>query len=175
MCEDKTPRIYIACLEAYSKGVLHGAWLDCNQGIENIWKGIDEVLRTSPVLGAEDWAIHSYENWQGISIGEYESIERVAELAELLQVHGRAFAAYYNYYGSDASLAGFQECYEGKYESEEDFAYSIWYELGKLKLLETWGILDIYIDWEAVARDLFIDSYFSVETGYKEVYVFNRY
>lgn len=175
MCEDRTPRIYVACLAAYNNGKLHGIWIDCNQDADEIWKAINTMLSCSPEPDAEEWAIHDYENWQGISIGENESIERIAEMAELLQEHGEAFALCCNHHNSDVDAEEFQDCYVGRYESEEDFAYSIWDELGRVKQLEDWGILDIYIAWEAVARDLFIDSYFSVETGYKEVYVFNRY
>lgn len=175
MCEDKTPRIYVACLAAYNNGKLHGIWIDCNQNADDIWKEINVMLSSSPEPDAEEWAIHDYENWQGIPIGENEPIECIAQMAELLEEHGKAFAVYCNYHGSDADAEEFQDCYVGKYESEEDFAYSIWDELGRVKQLENWGVLDTYIDWEAVARDLFIDSYFSVETGYKEVYVFNRY
>lgn len=174
MTKNQIPRIYVACLSAYNNGKLHGEWIDCNQDAEVIWKEIQAILRTSPEPDAEEWAIHDCENWQSISIEEFDSVERIAELAELLQEHGEAFAVYCNYYGSDASAEDFLERYVGKYEGEEDFAYSLWQELGKVKQLENLGVFDIYIDWEVVARDLFIDSYSSIETGYKQVHVFTR-
>lgn len=174
MTEDRTPRIYVACLAAYNNGKLHGCWIDCDRDAEDIWAEIEKMLRKSPEPDAEEWAIHDSENWQGIQIGEFEDIERLAAFAQMLAEHGAAFAAYYRYYGSDATLEEFSECYMGQYESEEDFVYDQWQECGKLTQLEQVGISESYIDWEAIARDWFIDSYYSVDVGYKQVFVFSR-
>jgi antirestriction protein len=175
MTEDRTPRIYVACLSAYCNGKLHGAWIDCNQDADAIAAEIKEMLSHSPEPDAEEWAIHSHENWQRIEIGEHEDIERLAELAQMLAEHGAAFGAYCQYYGSDATEEDFKDCYMGQYESEEDFVRDRWDDEGKLSQLEAIGISEHYIDWEAIARDWFIDSYHSVDAGYKKVYVFSRY
>lgn len=172
---DQTPRIYVACLSAYNNGKLHGAWIDCDQDAEAIWDEINVMLKNSPEPDAEEWAIHDSENWQGIEIGEYERIERVAELAELLEEHGKAFAAYYQDYGDYATEEDFSDRYLGQYESEEDFVYEQWKDIGRLNQLENLGINECWIDWEAIARDWFIDSYHSVDVGYKQVYVFSRH
>ncbi len=175
MTEDRTPRIYVACLSAYCNGKLHGAWIDCNKDADAIWAEIKEMLSHSPEPDAEEWAIHDSENWQGIKIDEYEDIERIAALAQMLTEHGAAFAAYCRYHGSDANPEEFTEHYTGEYKSEEDFAYEHWEELGRIKQLQDLGIFDSYIDWEAVAHDLFIDSYLSVEVSFEKVYVFSRH
>jgi len=175
MTEDQTARIYVACLAAYNNGTLHGCWVDCNQDADGIWSEIEQMLRNSPEPDAEEWAIHDSENWQGIEIGEYEDIERIAELAKALAEHGAAFATYCQSYGSDATLKDFSERYMGQYESEEDFVYDQWQECGKLTQLEQIGISESYIDWEAIARNWFIDSYHSVDVGYKQVFVFSRH
>lgn len=175
MMTDKTPKIYCACLAAYNNGKLHGAWINCDQDADDIWAEIEEMLKNSPEPGAEEWAIHDSENWQGIEIGEYENIERLALLAQILAEHGEAFAVYYQYYSSDATEEDFVERYMGQYESEEDFVYEQWRECGKLAEIEQLGICESYIDWEAIARDWFIDSYHSVDVGYKQTYVFSRH
>lgn len=175
MTEDRTPRIYCACLSAYNNGKLHGTWIDCDQDADAIKAEIEEMLTNSPEPDAEEWAIHDLENWQGIDIGEFEEIERLAELAQMLAEHGEAFAAYYRYYGSDATLEDFTEHYLGEYKSEEDFAYELWQESGLVKQLEDLKVCDSYIDWEAIARDLFIDSYLSVEVSFNQLYVFSRH
>lgn len=173
--ENATPSIYVACLSAYVNGKLHGSWIDCNQDAEAIWEEINEMLRNSPEPDAEEWAIHDYENWQGIPISETESIERLVQLAELLQEHGKAFAVYCNYCGSDdASAEDFSDHYIGQYESEKDFVYQLWEESGLVKQLEDLGVCYSYIDWESIACDLFINSYQSIDVAYKEVYVFTR-
>jgi len=175
MTENQIPRIYVACLNAYSSGKLHGTWIDCDRDAEAIWKEIKEMLSKSPAPDAEEWAIHCHENWQGIEIGEHEDIERIAKLAEILLEHGAAFGAYCRYYGKDdASPEEFTERYMGEYKSEEDFVRSRWEDEGKLFRLEAISISEHYIDWAAIARDWFIDSYYSADVDGK-VYVFNRY
>lgn len=174
MTEDQTPRIYVACLSAYCSGRLHGTWINCDRNAENIWAEIQQMLSHSPEPDAEEWAIHDSENWQGIEIGEYEDIERIAELAEILVEHGAAFGAYCKYCGSDVSSEEFTEHYMGEYKSEEDFVRDRWDDEGKLSQLETIGINEDYIDWEAITRDWFIDSYYSADVDGK-VYVFSRH
>ena len=175
MTQHETPRIYCACLSAYNNSKLHGEWIDCDQDSSDIWEEINEMLAQSPEPDAEEWAIHDFENWHGIKISEYESIERIAELAQLLEEHGKAFAVYYEDYGDYATEEDFQDRYFGQYDSEEDFVYQMWEQDGRLKQLEELSINESYIDWSAIARDWFIDSFHSVEVGYKETYVFSRY
>lgn len=173
---DKTPRIYIACLSAYCNGKPHGIWIDCDRDAEAIWKEIQQMLSSSPMPDAEEWVIHCYENWQGIDIDEHEDIERIAKLAEILIEHGAAFGAYCKYYGEDdASPEEFTEYYIGQHKSEEDFVRDRWDEEGKLSQLEAMGISEDYIDWAAIARDLFVNDYLSVEASYQQVYIFNRH
>ncbi|NWF61729.1 MAG: antirestriction protein ArdA [Fischerella sp.] len=176
--DENTPKIYVACLSAYNCGMLHGLWIDATQEPEDIEDDIKWMLSWSPVAdteACEEWAIHDYENWQNIKLDEYEDIERVSELANLLEEHGKAFAVYYQYYGNDATIEDFQERYLGQYKDEEDFVYQRWDECGTLKKLEELNINESYIDWSAIARDWFIDSYHSVEVGYKQTYVFSRH
>ncbi|WP_414623792.1 antirestriction protein ArdA [Calothrix sp. CCY 0018] len=175
MTQDNTPRIYVACLSAYVNGKLHGEWIDCDRDADDIWKEIEKMLEASPEPDAEEWAIHAFENWHGIEISENEDIESIAELAELIEEHGKAFAVYCQHYGTDASVEDFQDSYMGEYEDEEDFVYRMWEDVGTLKQLEEIGINEFYIDWSAVARDWFINDYFSVEVGYKETYIFRHY
>jgi antirestriction protein len=173
MTQDETPRIYVACLAAYNNGKLHGEWIDCNQDSSDIWDKINAMLAASPQPNAEEWAIHDFENWEGIQIGEHEDIEKLAELARLIKEHGKPFALFYQDNGSDTTVEDFQDHYMGQYENEEDFVYQTWEEQGTLKKLEEIGINEFYIDWAAIARDWFISDFHSVEAGYKETYVFN--
>ena len=49
---------------------------------------IKAMLSRSPmakIQACEEWAIHSDEGFKGITIGEYESIDRVVELAQKLK------------------------------------------------------------------------------------------
>jgi antirestriction protein len=164
-----TPRIYVACLAAYNNGKLYGEWIDCDQDADDIQAAIDAILKASPETDAEEWAIHAYESFEGLSIGENESIEKVAELAALIIEHGAAYAAYIDHVGSEyATVEGFQDKYCGEHKSEENFAEKTFSETHEIP-----EFLASYIDWKRVATDLFIDDYFGSDRDGR-IYVFRR-
>jgi antirestriction protein len=169
-------QIYVACLSAYNNGHLHGEWIDATQDEEETLAEIHTMLAASPVVElygevAEEWAIHCYEGFHGIEIGEYESISRVAQLAQELEEHGEPYAAYLGYF-SDGTVEDFEDKYRGCFENREDFAYNLYDEMGTIQELEKAGLSSHYIDFAAIARDLFIDGYTAIEQGYNECYVF---
>ena len=184
--DEETPKIYVACLSAYNAGYLHGLWIDGTQEPEDIEDDIKWMLSWSPVADTEpcvseaclkdmEFAIYDYECWQGIQLSEYEDIETVSELAQLLEEHGKAYAVYYEHYGSNyATAEDFKNRYLGKYENEKDFVYQMWEECGKIQQLEELNIPTFYIDWKAIVQDWFIDSYFSIEVRLRETYIFKR-
>ncbi len=165
-----TSKIYVACLSAYNNGHLHGEWIDANQEVHCIHEDIQKMLKCSPVPCAEEWAIHDYEGFERLNISEYESIESVANYAQLIMEHGAAYAAYAGYIGTEyATEEGFEEAYQGEWESEEAFAEHI--------ADETMDIpehLQFYLDYEKFARDLFINDYFSEEGGNFKIFVFRH-
>jgi antirestriction protein len=152
---DDTPRIYVACLACYNDGKLHGVWVDAIDA--------DEIETARLALQTEcghldnDWAIHDYEGFCGIKLGESESFTDVAELARLLEEHGPAYAAYVENVGAKyATEDGFRDAYQGEFDSAEAYAEELVAELYDLKAL---GNLANYIDYEAFARDLGFDGY----------------
>jgi antirestriction protein len=107
--QPETPRIYAACLCAYNNSRLHGEWIDCDRDSDEIMADIKAMLsrslrddfRRSPMAKVEvceEWAIHDYEGFHGISISEHESIDLIVELAQQLEEHGEAMAAYLEHY-----------------------------------------------------------------------------
>jgi antirestriction protein len=172
-------QIYVACLSAYNNGYLHGEWIDATQDEEDILAEIQTMLAASPVVElygevAEEWAIHCYEGFHGIEIGEYESIAKVAQLAQELEEHGEPYAAYLGYF-SDGTVEDFEDKYRGCFKDREDFAYDLYEQMGTIKELAKVGLQELYIDFAAIARDLFINDYTAVEQGYNECYVFCDY
>jgi len=120
------PRIYVACLAAYNNGHLHGAWIDADQDGWAIYDDVKAMLRASPVADAEEWAIHDCEGFEGIRIEEYDSFERVAELAAFVTEHGKLGAEVFSYFGSiDDARSALSDQYAGEYESLADFAQEI--------------------------------------------------
>lgn len=164
-------KIAITDLKDYNEAILRFEWLNlenCSTADE-IGCFISRFLaKRSKETGElhEEWFVTDYEEF--VDLGEYPSIEELAEAAKLSKLHGwEAVSAYYGY---NRFFDGFDDAYSGIYESEEDFAYDIAHECYSEKEL---GELEQYIDWEKYARDLFIGDYFSeeVENG---VAVFRR-
>lgn len=165
-----TPRIYVACLASYNNGILHGQWIDADQDAEDIYEEIQKMLKQSPMPGAEEWAIHDYEGFEDIQLSEYESIEKIAYLSEMIDKHGKAFAAYVSYQGLEyAQEDGFEDSYAGTYKSEQDFGYEIAKEC--LTIPES---IEVYFDYEAYTRDLFLSDYYSITDDEHNVHVFRH-
>jgi antirestriction protein len=173
----ETPRIYAACLSAYNNGYLHGEWIDCDRDSDDIMAEIKTMLSNSPmnkIEVCEEWAIHDYEGFEGITISENEDLDRVVELAQKLEEHGEAFAAYLEHYNED-DINDFEERYVGCYKSKQDYAEEYYEESGMIKQVEEAGLKACYIDFEAIARDMFIDGYTGIDKGYETLYVFQDY
>lgn len=167
----ETPRIYVACLASYNAGKLHGRWIDATDA-DVIREEIQKMLAESDEPIAEEWAIHDYENFGGLSISEYEDIDKVAELGALIEEHGEAFAVFADHEGVEyATVESFNEAYCGEWDSEKDYAENIFDELYAHEVPEH---LQNYIDYEAFARDLFISDNYSARGESGQLYVFRR-
>ncbi|PCI53068.1 MAG: antirestriction protein [Alphaproteobacteria bacterium] len=163
-----TPRIYVACLAAYNNGHLHGAWIDVEDE-ESIQDAVCGILKTSPIPNAEEWAIHDYENFDGVTINEYDSFARVVEIAEFIgNCSGFGGKLLENYGGDIEDAESALERYNGEYESLADFAEELTESTTKIP-----KTLKYYIDYKSMARDMEMNGdVFTIETGYKEIHVF---
>ena len=157
-------------MASYNAGVLHGKWTDATDA-DAIWEAIREMLKRSPSAGAEEWAIHDCEGFGSIRLSEWEDVDRVAELGALIEEHGAAFAAYADHVGIDyATEESFQDAYCGEWDSENAYAEHVFDEL---YLHEVPEHIQGYIDYEAFARDLFINDCFGVDSD-SGVHVFRN-
>jgi len=163
------PKIYVACLAAYNNGYLHGEWINANQDVDDLYLEIKKILASSPVPDAEEWAIHDYEDFGSLQVSEYASLETISTLASFIAEHNELGAAVLTYAGGDVGEAGrlLEEAYHGEFNSEEDFAMSFAEET--MSVPEN---LSYYIDYEKMARDLFINDFFSIEVE-NRVHVFS--
>jgi antirestriction protein len=136
--------------------------------------GCDACKGTGKVPSAEEWAIHDYEGFAGLKLGEGESFDKVAEIAELLEEHGKAYAAYVDLVGSEYATAdGFSDAYQGHHTSAEEWAAQWLEDTGALQ--EVPESLRNYIDYESYARDASYDGMSFVDAGSPDygVYVFS--
>ena len=148
------PKIYLACLASYNNGILHGKWVDANLSVEEIKAEIQEMLKSSPIPDAEEYAIHDYDDFSSLTLGEYESIEHITSLAECLSKYGGLFGEVYEYYQSiDNTIQAFESGYIGSYESLADYAIEI--------ISDVPSHLEYYIDYQSMARDMEINGEFT--------------
>lgn len=162
-------KIYVACLAAYNNGSLHGTWIDLeNKTTDEIQDEINEMLEDSPEDIAEEWAIHDYEAFGEMRLGEHENLEKLVELVSLINEHGDAYKAYYSYTGSEyATAEDFENRYRGKYDSLVEFAESI------CEGIEIPDCFKNFIDWEQMGKELCMSDYTEIESNGK-YYIFNQ-
>lgn len=129
----RPPRIYVASLADYNAGRLHGVWIDANQEAEAINEAIRDMLRRSTEPGAEEWAVHDYEGFGPLTLGESEDLGYVSKVASGIVEHGLAFAAWAASIGADRdSIDQFEDCYLGHWNSVEHYARESLQDLGFL-------------------------------------------
>lgn len=174
-----TPSLYIADLAAYNAGRLHGVWIDFDSGTtaDEVQSAIDAMLKDSPVPDAEEWDIHDSEHFAGFRSND---LELLCQVADLIHEHGegavKGFISQLGDNNVEAEIDNFSDIYLGCYKSEADFCEE---HLGIAEAAKNiqvfdWATLDQYIDWERIANDAFINSYFSHEESYEKTHVYCR-
>lgn len=156
----EAPRVYVADLAAYNAGHLAGVWVELGASAEDNLEALNEaasrLLADSPVSGAEEIALHDYDGFGKLDLGEYESLENVANIASLIIEHGEVFAALIDHVGGasqlDEALRLMEEQYQGTYDSLEAWAEQYLDDTGLLA--EVPSALRSYIDFESYARDV---------------------
>jgi antirestriction protein len=144
------PKIWRACLACYNEGNLAGMWINAGDtdAIE-AWQDAHEAK-----TGHEEYAVHDYDSM--VDLGEYPSLEDLAEWAGLVEEQGlEVVKAYISSFGRDyAKVEDFHEAFVGVYDSEVAYAEELLESTGELQSIPEH--LRYYFDYEAFARDLFI-------------------
>ncbi|MDL2328082.1 antirestriction protein ArdA [Ruminococcaceae bacterium OttesenSCG-928-A11] len=158
------PSIYVASLSDYNNGFLHGRWIRADQNVLGISSAIAEMLKESPEYpAAEEYAIHDFEYFGPIRLSEYEDIETVAAVGQMIGKYGEAFAIWANMVGLEEAAKenaeeDFTNSYRGLYESEESYVREYWREIGLEREIES--IIPehllgyINIDYEMLSKDI---------------------
>ena len=168
--ETDQPRIYVACLAAYNNGRLHGAWIDAAQEPWALYDDVRAMLMASPIAQAEEWAIHDYEGFGSVRIGEHTGLDRVSELADFIARHGEIGAALLDHYSGDMDVASeaLTERYLGAHPSLADYVQEVTEETTPIP-----PTLRYYIDYQAMARDAELNGdLFTLSTTFDVVHVF---
>jgi antirestriction protein len=152
------PRIYCACLAAYSAGYRHGKWINAAQDAEDIVAEVQATLATSPITRAEEWAIHDYEGFGGYRVSEWEPFETVSKLALAIAEHGPIVGALADHVGTvDEAIAVMTARFRGAFDTIEHWAEET--------VTECWSLPELalrYFDWTAFARDAMLGGEITV-------------
>lgn len=177
----ETPRIYVASLADYVNGTLHGTWIDLDGiDLDELYEQIKAMLTKSKLPLAEEWAIHDFEGFGSIRLGEYESFERVLVWAKGIAEHGEPYAAWvtdvlgkdYGSSASDYDPETFEQQFDGEYVSLADWAQEEFESAhGRDWLEETIGDLHYFVNWEDYGEHLSTDLTV-IEAGSK-VWIFD--
>jgi antirestriction protein len=162
-------RIYVADLAAYNAGYLHGVWIDATLEPAEMQDQIDDLLKASPVCGAEEYAIHDYEGFGDYALSEYAGLETAHEIAEFLAEYPEIGSGLLSHFGNlDDARKAASEDYCGCHKSLADYAQELTEETTEIP-----ANLAFYIDYEKMARDMELNGdVFTVETGFDEVHIF---
>lgn len=157
--------IYAASLSDYNNGILHGAWIEADEDVEQMRGEITDMLADSPATKrfgepAEEWAVHDQEGFEPYPIEEYTSLDTIATLAGGITEHGQAFAAWAAWLGeaTDETLRSFEDAYLGEWDTLEHYAEDLLGDLGLDDILDQHipeGLRPyVKIDAAGFARDL---------------------
>ena len=138
------------------------------------------MLARSPMPGAEEWAIHDYEGFGPVRLGEYEDLATVSQIAQGMAEHGPAFAHWAARCDSTDpdDLARFDDVYLGHWHSLEAYAEDLLDDLGLDDLIER-SVPDylqpyVRVDLAGFARDLEYSGDVASSEGDNGVYLFDR-
>lgn len=178
MCKISDASVYVGTYGKYNSGSLAGKWLDIADyaSEEEFYEACAELHKDEPAgrreLMFQDWSDvpSGFISESSISdalfglVQEAKSMsdEEQEALAEWLADHGASD-------GEDADdlMSEFHDDYVGEYDSEEAFAEEMVDEGAFGDIPEN---IASYIDYEAIARDLFMGDYW-----YSNGHVFHRY
>lgn len=106
------------------------------------------------------------EDFGNLCIDEYASLNNVTSFADFIAEHGELGSAVLAHTNGDITQAQhlLGECYHGEYDTEENFAY---YWTHEVECREMSQFLRCYIDYKAMARDLFMDDFFLLTVNHR--------
>ena len=127
------PAIYVADLAAYNSGILHGNWISlADKSSDEVSEEIEAILAEGTKLYSEkhtlngkheEYAIHDYEGFGPIKVGEYDSVSDLVDHVERMSDDPDKYFAYLSAVGDDYGDGFDSDEVYGPYDSREDYAW----------------------------------------------------
>lgn len=162
-------KIYAACLASYNNGTLYGKWIDvAGEWVDDIRDQIQNMIEASPTPGAEEYAIHDYDDLP--NFGESPDLQAIADYARLVEE--------YEHLGAEAVHAIVDNCNGNIDQAERDCENAFVYdcfgsyadEIADEMLQGVDPSIACYFDYKAHARDLRHD-YTVIDLGKVDVII----
>ena len=172
-CDDENPSVYCGTYGKYNDGNLYGQWIDLTT-----FDSYDDFADYCRALHADEedpeLMFQDYENFPREFYDECLSrkdFDRIREYIELYEDNKdkEAVDAWLSIC-SPSDMGSFSDAYQGKWDSEEDFAEYIFNECYCDSLRHMPDNIRNYIDYKAFARDIFICDY-----TFEDGHVFSNY
>ena len=172
----RRPEIYVACLSAYNRGKQHGVWIRCDLGENHIERKIKKMLQASPIVGAEEWAIHDYENFGNLKPSEFENLKVIAEAGEFITEHGELGLELLEHCGGfdhiEEAKIILKEKYQGAFSTLADWGVQTLETGGELEFM---GNLKKFFNHEAYAKDCLLKREIFVLHLKNQIHIFASY
>lgn len=154
--------LYVSTYAKYSAGYLTGAWINLQTCEDK-----ETFLKVCRALhGDEQYPEFMFQDFSGFPRELYSECGGLDDLYKYIEVlesvdEPEALAAFLEYFDFD-ELGDFEDRYRGSYDSEVDYAYEC---IENDNILDKMGKFAPYFDYEAYARDLFLNDYV-LKSGY---------
>jgi antirestriction protein len=138
-----------------------------------VWFDLEDVLDVEELEErlAEELGEGEYEVIDVDDMPFFTDLEELVDYAQGYFEHGEPWRVYVESEGV-LDEAAFEEAFVGKYSTETEFVRTLLEDTGELGQIPDY--LRYYIDYQALARDLFIADYWKAEHNGK-IYVFRRW
>jgi len=144
--------IYVGTYSKYNDGNLAGKWLALDQ-----YNNRQEFYSACAELhNDEDDPEFMFQDYEGIPdgfISECMVADEVWEMIEAFKGHDEDAIIAFTEWRGEWSLTAFEDCYQGKYNSEIDFTYELIDSNGQLN--EMPAHLHYYFDYQKYSDELF--------------------
>ena len=155
----ESPALYCGTYGKYSEGNFSGVWVDVST-----FESYEDFVNFCCAIHADEeypeLMYQDFENMPGSlyheSMGE-EGFEKIMEYCELCDEYNVSAVDDFLECYSPEDLGRMPDAYVGVYDSKEDFAMEIVSDCYDIENMM--GSLACYFDYEAFARDLFINDY----------------
>jgi len=169
-------RIYVGTYAKYNDGSLFGKWMDLSDYIDlnDFYQACLELHQDEqyPELMFQDWEhipdfLISESSLSPLCFDYLQAVSDMDQLrAEAFEIYCIQISGWSDHNALDQQLQNFDECYQGYFagamtDPELEYAYEYVDQTGLLS--EVSPTVQRYFDYEAFAKDLFMDGYTQID------------